>query len=87
MLAIGNSLANSVWEAHVRGAVKPSATSAREEKEKWIRCKYEAKEFLSPCNSLGTIGQQLVEAVVKYAVVYFFIDLKFFLTYSVNCMF
>lgn len=48
MLAIGNSLANSVWEAmSSRGTItKPAPTSPREEKEKWIRMKYEG-EFVN----------------------------------------
>lgn len=41
-------------------------TSTREEKENWIRRKYEAKEFLPPLNSNISIGQQLIESVVKW---------------------
>lgn len=40
-------------------------TSSREEKENWIRRKYEGKEFLPPLNSNISIGQQLIESVVK----------------------
>lgn len=40
-------------------------TSTREEKENWIRRKYEAKEFLQPLNTTVSIGQQLIESVVK----------------------
>lgn len=40
-------------------------TSSREEKENWIRRKYEAKEFLQPLNTTVSIGQQLIESVVK----------------------
>jgi Arf-GAP/GTPase/ANK repeat/PH domain-containing protein 1/3 len=65
MLALGNSLANSVWEYNTRGFQKPAPTSVREEKEKWIRMKYESKEFLPPYNSTTSIGQQLIESVVK----------------------
>ncbi|XP_037960302.1 centaurin-gamma-1A isoform X2 [Teleopsis dalmanni] len=67
MLAIGNSLANSVWEANTRQRTKPKPNSAREEKEAWIRSKYEAKEFLAMCNSNtnATPGQQLIEAVIR----------------------
>ncbi|XP_055634991.1 centaurin-gamma-1A isoform X2 [Toxorhynchites rutilus septentrionalis] len=65
MLAIGNSLANSVWESNTRGRVKPTPASSREEKEAWIRNKYEAKEFLPAFNSASPIGQQLREAVVR----------------------
>ncbi|XP_058452881.1 centaurin-gamma-1A isoform X2 [Malaya genurostris] len=65
MLAIGNSLANSVWESNTRGRVKPTPASSREEKEAWIRNKYEAKEFLPAFNPSPPIGQQLREAVVR----------------------
>lgn len=70
MLAIGNSLSNSVWESTIRSGqshvTKPSPTASREEKEHWIRTKYEAKEFLTPCSTtLGSLTQQLVEAIVK----------------------
>uniref|UniRef100_A0A8D8FPD2 Centaurin-gamma-1A n=1 Tax=Culex pipiens TaxID=7175 RepID=A0A8D8FPD2_CULPI len=65
MLAIGNSLANSVWESNTRGRVKPTPASSREEKEAWIRHKYEAKEFLPAFNAAPPIGQQLREAVVR----------------------
>ena len=66
MLALGNSLANGVWEARVpRTCVKPAPNSSREEKERWIRAKYEAKEFLAP-PSLGIpLGQQLIDAVCR----------------------
>uniref|UniRef100_A0A336LMY4 CSON012184 protein n=1 Tax=Culicoides sonorensis TaxID=179676 RepID=A0A336LMY4_CULSO len=65
MLAIGNSLANSVWESNTGGKSKPIPTSNREEKEAWIRAKYEGKEFLPPCPSLPPVSQQLIEAVVR----------------------
>ncbi|XP_049283588.1 centaurin-gamma-1A isoform X2 [Anopheles funestus] len=65
MLAIGNSLANSVWEANTRGRVKPTPASSREEKEAWIRSKYEGKDFLPHFNPSPPIGQQLCEAVVR----------------------
>lgn len=65
MLAIGNSLANSVWESNTRGRVKPTPASSREEKESWIRLKYEAKEFLPTFSPSPPIGHQLREAVVR----------------------
>ncbi|XP_055372148.1 centaurin-gamma-1A [Condylostylus longicornis] len=66
MLAIGNNLANSVWEANItRNRKKPTSNSKHEEKEAWIRSKYEAKEFLPMCNQAAPLGQQLVEAVVR----------------------
>ncbi|XP_014678079.1 PREDICTED: arf-GAP with GTPase, ANK repeat and PH domain-containing protein 11-like, partial [Priapulus caudatus] len=66
MLSIGNSLANSVWEVHIRGKGKPNPSSSREEKEKWIRSKYEHHEYLpGPPLSNVPLGQQLLEAVCK----------------------
>ncbi|XP_055712518.1 centaurin-gamma-1A isoform X1 [Phlebotomus papatasi] len=66
MLAIGNSLANSVWEANVpRGRAKPGPGSTREEKEAWIRSKYEAKEFIQTPPQAGNVAQQLTEAIFR----------------------
>lgn len=65
MLALGNQMANSVWEACTRGRTKPKPNSSREEKESFIKSKYEAKEFLVSCNTSPPIGQQLIEAVVR----------------------
>ncbi|XP_057669658.1 centaurin-gamma-1A [Diorhabda carinulata] len=63
MLAIGNSLANSVWEAQTQNRCKPNSHSTREEREKWIRAKYEHKEFLPPPNNTMPLGQQLIDYV------------------------
>ncbi|XP_020600611.1 arf-GAP with GTPase, ANK repeat and PH domain-containing protein 11-like [Orbicella faveolata] len=58
--AIGNTLANSVWEGKLQNRTKPTPSSSREEKEKWVRAKYEGKEFLRelpPCDfSLGEVS-------------------------------
>lgn len=53
MMALGNEVGNSVWEANLRGQTKPNPRSSREDKERWIRAKYEAKEFLA--NPLASI--------------------------------
>ncbi|KAL1500873.1 hypothetical protein ABEB36_006298 [Hypothenemus hampei] len=64
MLAIGNQLANSVWECQSHSSrQKPTSTSSREEKERWIRAKYENKEFLPSPNTTMPLGQQLIDAV------------------------
>ncbi|KAG5891814.1 hypothetical protein JTB14_027776 [Gonioctena quinquepunctata] len=63
MLAIGNSLANSVWECQIRDRTKPNPSSSREERERWIRAKYEHKEFLPPPNNTVPLGQQLIDSV------------------------
>ncbi|XP_040828282.1 arf-GAP with GTPase, ANK repeat and PH domain-containing protein 1 isoform X2 [Ochotona curzoniae] len=63
MSSIGNELANSVWEENCQGRTKPSLDSTREEKERWIRAKYEQKLFLAPlpCAELS-LGQHLLRA-------------------------
>ncbi|XP_039768450.1 arf-GAP with GTPase, ANK repeat and PH domain-containing protein 1 isoform X2 [Ornithorhynchus anatinus] len=63
MSSIGNELANSIWEESIQGRMKPSLDSTREEKERWIRAKYEQKLFLAPlpCMDLS-LGQHLLRA-------------------------
>ncbi|XP_057406972.1 arf-GAP with GTPase, ANK repeat and PH domain-containing protein 1 isoform X4 [Balaenoptera acutorostrata] len=63
MSSIGNELANSIWEESTQGRSKPSLDSTREEKERWIRAKYEQKLFLAPlsCTELS-LGQHLLRA-------------------------
>ncbi|XP_041423196.1 arf-GAP with GTPase, ANK repeat and PH domain-containing protein 3 isoform X1 [Xenopus laevis] len=66
MMAIGNSLANSVWEHSTEGYSKPGPESSREEKERWIRAKYEQKLFVCPLPASDVpLGQQLLRAVVE----------------------
>ncbi|KAM3917450.1 arf-GAP with GTPase, ANK repeat and PH domain-containing protein 1 isoform 5-T5 [Leptodactylus fuscus] len=66
MSAIGNELANSVWEGSSQGHVKPCSESPREEKERWIRAKYEQKLFLAPLSCLDLpLGQQLLRATAE----------------------
>ncbi|XP_029394910.1 arf-GAP with GTPase, ANK repeat and PH domain-containing protein 1 isoform X4 [Mus pahari] len=66
MSSIGNELANSVWEEGSQGRTKPSLDSTREEKERWIRAKYEQKLFLAPlpCTEFS-LGQQLLRATAE----------------------
>ncbi|XP_072901055.1 arf-GAP with GTPase, ANK repeat and PH domain-containing protein 3 isoform X1 [Hemitrygon akajei] len=66
MTGIGNAMANSVWEDSTQGLVKPTQDSSREEKERWIRAKYEQKLLLAPLpQSDIPLGQQLLRAVVE----------------------
>lgn len=66
MMSIGNNTANSVWEANIKGRQKVSSSSSREEKERWIRCKYETKEFLPPAPYIDIpLNQQLIDALVR----------------------
>ncbi|XP_069790484.1 arf-GAP with GTPase, ANK repeat and PH domain-containing protein 1 isoform X2 [Narcine bancroftii] len=66
MSSIGNEMANGIWEGSAQGHTKPSPDSTREEKERWIRAKYEQKLFLAPlpCSSVP-LGQQLLRAVAE----------------------
>nr|XP_015812202.2 arf-GAP with GTPase, ANK repeat and PH domain-containing protein 3 isoform X1 [Nothobranchius furzeri] len=66
MTAIGNAMANSVWEGALEGYTKPGNDSTREQKESWIRAKYEQKLFLLGLpQSDVPLGQQLLRAVVE----------------------
>ncbi|KAM4856780.1 arf-GAP with GTPase, ANK repeat and PH domain-containing protein 3 isoform X1 [Urocitellus parryii] len=66
MTAMGNALANSVWEGALDGYAKPGPEACREEKERWIRAKYEQRLFLAPLPSSDVpLGQQLLRAVVE----------------------
>ncbi|XP_038553900.1 arf-GAP with GTPase, ANK repeat and PH domain-containing protein 1-like isoform X1 [Micropterus salmoides] len=46
--AIGNHMVNSIWEARTLGRRKPAPDATREERESWIRAKYEQKLFVAP---------------------------------------
>uniref|UniRef100_A0A674NT65 Arf-GAP with GTPase, ANK repeat and PH domain-containing protein 3 n=1 Tax=Takifugu rubripes TaxID=31033 RepID=A0A674NT65_TAKRU len=66
MTAMGNAMANSVWEGALENYNKPGSDSTREEKERWIRAKYEQKLFLVGLpQSDVPLGQQLLRAVVE----------------------
>lgn len=64
MLGLGNTISNSIWEGRIRG-VKPGPQSSRDDKERWIRAKYEHKEFLAMPPSTAPLGQQLIDAVCR----------------------
>lgn len=66
MSAIGNELANSVWEANAQGRLKPAPDASREERERWIRAKYEQRLFVAslPGTDLS-LGQQLLRATAE----------------------
>ncbi|KAI1891090.1 hypothetical protein AGOR_G00160320 [Albula goreensis] len=46
--AIGNHMANSIWESRTQGRQKPTPDATREERETWIRAKYEQRVFVAP---------------------------------------
>ncbi|CAH8582930.1 unnamed protein product [Schistosoma guineensis] len=70
MSAIGNTLANSVWEAaapvNAGNLRKPNPSSSREEKEIWIRAKYQHREFLPPLPYPDApLQRQLIDAIAR----------------------
>jgi Arf-GAP/GTPase/ANK repeat/PH domain-containing protein 1/3 len=68
MTSIGNKMINSIYESNFQKypKSKPNPNTQREEKEKWIRAKYEAKQFLANLpNKEITVGKQLLEAVSR----------------------
>ena len=65
MLGLGNTAANKIWEYNLKAKTKPRSFSSYEEKEKYIRAKYEAKQFLAPLFEHGPIEQQIIECVLK----------------------
>ncbi|XP_069383570.1 arf-GAP with GTPase, ANK repeat and PH domain-containing protein 2 isoform X1 [Paralichthys olivaceus] len=48
LAAIGNHMANSIWESCTQGRTKPTPSATREERESWIRAKYEQRAFVAP---------------------------------------
>ncbi|XP_008292029.1 arf-GAP with GTPase, ANK repeat and PH domain-containing protein 1-like [Stegastes partitus] len=48
LAAIGNHMANSIWESCTQGRTKPAPNATREERESWIRAKYEQRAFVPP---------------------------------------
>ncbi|CAL8366893.1 unnamed protein product [Lota lota] len=48
LAAIGNHTANGIWESCTQGRTKPTSSSTREERESWIRAKYEQRLFVAP---------------------------------------
>uniref|UniRef100_A0A7N8XE08 ArfGAP with GTPase domain, ankyrin repeat and PH domain 2 n=1 Tax=Mastacembelus armatus TaxID=205130 RepID=A0A7N8XE08_9TELE len=57
LAAIGNHMANSIWESCTQGRIKPSPNATREERESWIRAKYEQRAFVAPL--LPALGTQM----------------------------
>uniref|UniRef100_A0A8C6S8P4 ArfGAP with GTPase domain, ankyrin repeat and PH domain 2 n=1 Tax=Neogobius melanostomus TaxID=47308 RepID=A0A8C6S8P4_9GOBI len=45
LAAIGNHTANSIWESCTQGRAKPAPNATREERESWIRAKYEQRSL------------------------------------------
>ncbi|KAH9420754.1 Arf-GAP with GTPase, ANK repeat and PH domain-containing protein 3 [Dermatophagoides pteronyssinus] len=66
MLGLGNTAVNEIWEYQLKSKTKPTPTSRHEEKERFIRAKYERREFLAPLDDQKTpIQTQLINSVMK----------------------
>ncbi|KAM9252095.1 LOW QUALITY PROTEIN: arf-GAP with GTPase, ANK repeat and PH domain-containing protein 2 [Cariama cristata] len=64
LTSIGNATANSIWEKNPQGRCKPTHESSREERESWIRAKYEQRLFLAPLPvAEAPLGERLFHAV------------------------
>ncbi|XP_067928616.1 arf-GAP with GTPase, ANK repeat and PH domain-containing protein 1-like [Watersipora subatra] len=66
MVAIGNQKSNSIWEAKAPRHCKPAPNSSREEKESWIRAKYELKEYLAERSHRNIpLNHLLIDAIAR----------------------
>lgn len=63
MLGLGNTAANRIWECQLGSSSKPSPSSSNAEKERYIRAKYETKQFLAPLKDPRPIDQQVIDCV------------------------
>ncbi|XP_030624948.1 arf-GAP with GTPase, ANK repeat and PH domain-containing protein 2 [Chanos chanos] len=68
--AIGNHMANSIWESCTQGREKPTPEATREQRECWIRAKYEQRAFVAPLSGRGEksgeeMSSQLLKAVTE----------------------
>ena len=64
MQALGNQLANTLWEQKLKGP-KPQAGSSQEDKERFIMTKYNNKEFLAPLPPGLSVSASLVDAICR----------------------
>ncbi|XP_024149331.1 arf-GAP with GTPase, ANK repeat and PH domain-containing protein 2 isoform X3 [Oryzias melastigma] len=65
LAAIGNHMANSVWESRTLGRIKPTPNATREERESWIRAKYEQRAFVPPLPSpSGSLEDSMSELLL-----------------------
>ena len=68
MTALGNRVANSVWEARLPTATgrKPGPNSSQEDKERFIMMKYEKREFLAPVSAANiSYASHLFNAICR----------------------
>jgi Arf-GAP/GTPase/ANK repeat/PH domain-containing protein 1/3 len=66
MTCMGNYIANCLWEARLQpGLKKPGPDTPREEKERFIKAKYERKEWLATLPAPHSSAQALVDAICR----------------------
>ncbi|XP_063064206.1 arf-GAP with GTPase, ANK repeat and PH domain-containing protein 2 [Engraulis encrasicolus] len=70
LTAIGNYMANAVWESCTEGRQKPTPEASRQEREAWIRAKYEQRVFVATLPSQateasGSMSDWLLSAVLE----------------------
>lgn len=69
LLQIGNHASNMIWEATLDPAVKPTATSTREQRLKFITAKYVDRAYVeglpSPRSSFATPDETLLASIKK----------------------
>jgi len=66
MISLGNQRANIIWEAKMHpGVKKPGPGSSQEDKEKYIRAKYEHKMLVSDLPTGFSPAQALLESICK----------------------
>uniref|UniRef100_A0A7E4VV04 Centaurin-gamma-1A n=1 Tax=Panagrellus redivivus TaxID=6233 RepID=A0A7E4VV04_PANRE len=63
--AVGNELANRIFEHNAPKDRKPQPNSPQDVKENWIKLKYEQKRFLPPIPVDRTLNAQLLDAVIQ----------------------
>ncbi|KAF1950665.1 ARF GTPase-like protein activator [Byssothecium circinans] len=51
LLKVGNRVSNTIWEARLDRALKPSATSTREQRLHFITSKYSERAYVAPISS------------------------------------
>ncbi|XP_036447622.1 arf-GAP with GTPase, ANK repeat and PH domain-containing protein 2 isoform X4 [Colossoma macropomum] len=68
LTAIGNHMANSVWERCTQGRQKPTPEATREQRESWIRAKYEQKLFVAPLPTQGGSPGEVTSAQLLSAI-------------------
>jgi len=66
MMSLGNHVANTIWEARLPVRFrKPDQASSQEEKEKFIKAKYERKEFLAQLPGGHSPAQALIDSICR----------------------